>query len=107
MAAAASRRSGGQTQRAFIARALAQEADLLLLDEPLSGVDVPTASALIELLESLAANDRSILLSTHDLVQVRDRFERCLVLNRRLVADGPPADVLGPDQLEALFFAHA
>jgi ABC-type Mn2+/Zn2+ transport system ATPase subunit len=99
--------SGGQTQRAFIARALAQEADLLLLDEPLSGVDVPTASALIELLEGLAANGRSILLSTHDLAQVRERFERCLVLNRRLVADGPPADVLSPDQLEALFFAHA
>ena len=99
--------SGGQTQRAFIARALAQEADLLLLDEPLSGVDVPTASALIELLEGLAANGRSILLTTHDLTQVRKHFDRCLVLNRRLVADGAPASVLGPDQLEALFFAHA
>jgi ABC-type Mn2+/Zn2+ transport system ATPase subunit len=99
--------SGGQTQRAFIARALVQEADLLLLDEPLWGVDVPTASALVDLLEVLAANGRGILLSTHDLRQVRERFERCLVLNRRLVADGSPADVLGPDQLQALFFAHA
>ena len=99
--------SGGQTQRAFIARALAQEADLLLLDEPLAGVDAPTADALVNLLQTLASSGRSIVLSTHDLVQVRRRFTRCLLLNRRLVADGAPADVLGPDQLEALFLRLA
>ena len=99
--------SGGQAQRAFVARALAQEADLLLLDEPLTGIDASTAAALIALLGGIAASGRAILLSTHDLAQVRERFTRCLVLNRRLVADGPPADVLGPEQLEALFFAHA
>ena len=99
--------SGGQAQRAFIARALAQEADLLLLDEPLSGVDAPTADALVDLLHGLARGGRTILLSTHDLPQVRRRFARCVVLNGRLLADGAPHDVLRADRLEALFLAHA
>lgn len=99
--------SGGQVQRTFIARALAQEADLLLLDEPLSGVDVPTSDGLIDLLHQLADDGRAILLSTHDLPQVRHRFARCLVLNGRLLADGPPHNVLRAEQLEELFLTHA
>lgn len=99
--------SGGQQQRAFIARALAQEAELLLLDEPLSGVDAPTAAALVDLLQALARAGRTIVLSTHDLAQVRHRFARCVALNRTVVGDGPPGEILRATQLEALFLAHA
>lgn len=93
--------SGGQIQRAFLARALAQDADLLLLDEPLSGVDAPTAEALVDLLHGIADGGRAILLTTHDLAQVHRRFVRCLLLNRRLLADGPPTEVLDTKHLTA------
>ncbi|HEY4277025.1 MAG TPA: metal ABC transporter ATP-binding protein [Conexibacter sp.] len=99
--------SGGQLQRAFIARALAQEAELLLLDEPLTGVDTPTGESLVNLLQTLAVNGRTIMLSTHDLAQVRHRFARCVVLNRTVLADGAPADVLRTERLEQIFLAHA
>lgn len=95
--------SGGQLQRAFIARALAQEARLLLLDEPLTGVDQPTTAALMDLLAALAEAGTAIVVSSHDLALVRERFVRCLVLNQQLVGDGPPADVLSPEHLELLF----
>jgi ABC-type Mn2+/Zn2+ transport system ATPase subunit len=99
--------SGGQQQRVFIARALAQEAELLLLDEPLTGIDTPTATALVDLLRALAQAGRGIILSTHDLAQVRDRFARCVALNGTVLADGAPTDVLRADRLEALFLTHA
>jgi ABC-type Mn2+/Zn2+ transport system ATPase subunit len=99
--------SGGQAQRAFIARALAQEAELLLLDEPLAGIDTPTATALVDLLRALAQTGRAIILSTHDLAQVRHRFARCVALNGTVLADGAPTDVLRADRLEALFLTRA
>ena len=99
--------SGGQAQRAFIARALAQEADLLLLDEPLTGIDAPTADSLVELLHGLAGAGRAVLASTHDLAQVHRRFARCMLLNRRLLADGPPAAVLDGDRLAGFLLAGA
>ncbi len=95
--------SGGELQRVYLARALAQEADVLLLDEALAGVDRPGTRALLDLLDELAADGAAVLVATHDLALARRRFERCLALNRRLVADGPAALTLHETQLEAVF----
>jgi manganese/iron transport system ATP-binding protein len=85
--------SGGQQQRAFLARALAQEPHLLLLDEPFTGVDSPTQEATLALLDGLRGRGVTVLVSTHDLSLAADRFSQVLLLNRRLVAFGPPAEV--------------
>lgn len=95
--------SGGQVQRVLLARALAQEADVLLLDEALSGVDVRHIDDLIALFEELCSRGTSILVSTHDLGLVRSRFSRCLAVNGRIVGDGPPSRELAEDRLEQLF----
>jgi manganese/iron transport system ATP-binding protein len=95
--------SGGQMQRAFLARALAQEAHLILLDEALSGVDQPRTEALLDLFADLVASGTSLLVATHDLSLARRRFSRCLAVNHRLVADGPPGLALDPDHIEATF----
>lgn len=97
--------SGGQVQRALVARALAQEAQLLMLDEALSGVDRPRTEALLDLFERLTASGTSVLVATHDLEVVRRRFSRCLAVNGRLVADGAPAAVLDPSGVVATFGA--
>jgi ABC-type Mn2+/Zn2+ transport system ATPase subunit len=95
--------SGGQFQRALLARALAQEADILLLDEALSGVDSPTTAELFVLFRHITDTGRTMLVATHDLAIARHRFDRCLAVNRRLVADGPPTTVLSGAALEATF----
>lgn len=94
--------SGGQVQRAFVARALAQEADVLLLDEPLAGLDVATTDALLELLDALCDAGAAVLLSIHDLALVRARFTRCVALQGTVVGDGAPADVLSAAGLERM-----
>lgn len=99
--------SGGQQQRMFIARALAQEAALMLLDEPFSGLDNRTQHDLIHLLEKLSERGVTILVATHDLDLAAAHFNRILLLNRRLVACGPPADVFQTDNLTATFGHHA
>lgn len=98
--------SGGQVQRVLLARALAQEADVLLLDEALSGVDTRHTEELIALFAQLCANGTSILVSTHDLGLVRARFSRCLAVNGRIMGDGSPDAELTGMKLEALF-SHA
>lgn len=95
--------SGGQVQRVLLARALAQEADVLLLDEALSGVDVRHIDDLISLFAELQSRGTSILVSTHDLALVRSRFARCVAVNGRIVGDGPPSRELADDRLEELF----
>jgi ABC-type Mn2+/Zn2+ transport system ATPase subunit len=95
--------SGGELQRTYLARALAQQADILLLDEALSGVDRPGTQDLLALFDRLAADGATILVATHDLALARRRFARCLALNRRLVADGPPLSALDGGRLEAVF----
>jgi manganese/zinc/iron transport system ATP- binding protein len=81
--------SGGQQQRVFLARALAQGADLYLLDEPFAGVDAATESAIIAVLKSLRDEGRSIIAVHHDLATVPAYFDRVLLLNRRVIAEGP------------------
>jgi ABC-type Mn2+/Zn2+ transport system ATPase subunit len=95
--------SGGQQQRAFLARALAQEPHILLLDEPFTGVDVTTQNATMDLLDQLYANHVTVLVSTHDLGMVTDRFERVLLINHRLIAYGTPAEVFTPQTVGEAF----
>ncbi len=95
--------SGGQVQRVLLARALAQKADVLLLDEALSGVDAMHTNELIQLFTSLCAGGTSVLVSTHDLGLVRSQFSRCLTLNGGIVGDGSPSVELTGDRLDAVF----
>lgn len=95
--------SGGQVQRVLLARAMAQEADVLLLDEALSGVDVRHTEELIDLFSHLCSRGTSVLVSTHDLGLVREKFKRCITLNGRVIGDGAPAVELAGSRLEAVF----
>jgi len=95
--------SGGQQQRVFIARAMAQSADVLLLDEPFGGVDVEAQSAIFEILDRLRREGVTVIIATHDLQMATTRFDRLLLLNRRLVADGPAGVVLTPERLAAAY----
>jgi ABC-type Mn2+/Zn2+ transport system ATPase subunit len=95
--------SGGQLQRAYVARALAQQASVVLLDEALSGVDQPTTAELLDVFESLAADGASLLIATHDLALARRRFRRCIAINGTVRGDGDPTRVLSSDVLDATF----
>ncbi|HEU5101178.1 MAG TPA: metal ABC transporter ATP-binding protein [Roseiflexaceae bacterium] len=91
--------SGGQQQRVFLARALAQEPEVLLLDEPISGVDAPTQEVILTILAGLAARGKTLLITTHDLHCNMQHFDALLALNRRVVALGPVDHVLTPEVL--------
>jgi ABC-type Mn2+/Zn2+ transport system ATPase subunit len=97
--------SGGQQQRVFIARALLRRPDLLVMDEPTSGVDVRTRHELLHLLGELHAEGLAIVLSTHDLNGMAAHLPRLVCLNRHVVAEGPPLEVLTPAVLEATYGA--
>jgi manganese transport system ATP-binding protein len=86
--------SGGQQQRAFVARALAQEPKLLLLDEPTTGVDAATEEALLVVVRKLVAGGMPVLMTTHDLDRAAEWFDRLIVVDRRVLADGDPESVL-------------
>ena len=86
--------SGGQQQRAFVARAVAQEPRLLLLDEPTTGVDAATEEALRELVRGLVAQGLPVLMTTHDLERAADWFDRLMVVDHKVLADGDPETVL-------------
>ena len=98
--------SGGQQQRVFIARALAQETQLLLLDEPLSGLDLPSQEAILAILDGLRKQGITLLVATHDLNQAAASFPLVLLLNRRIIRFGPPAEVLTPANLAAAYGGH-
>ena len=91
--------SGGQQQRMFIARALAQEAELILMDEPLSGLDMPSQEGLLELLDTLRNQNVTVMVATHDLDQAARHFERIMLLNHRIVALDVPRRVMHTDYL--------
>ncbi|HRF93851.1 MAG TPA: metal ABC transporter ATP-binding protein [Aggregatilineales bacterium] len=95
--------SGGQKRRVFIARALAQETDVLLLDEPFNGVDVTAEAEIFATLESLQEKGITMLIATHDLALANTRFDRVLALNCQLIADGEPKDVFTPDILRRVY----
>jgi ABC-type Mn2+/Zn2+ transport system ATPase subunit len=86
--------SGGQQQRVMLARTLAHDADLLLLDEPLNHVDISTQELIFHTLERLTSQGKSVIVSTHDLGVLTVHFTRALFLDRRIIADGPPRTVL-------------
>jgi manganese/zinc/iron transport system ATP- binding protein len=95
--------SGGQQQRVFLARALAQKADLYLMDEPFAGVDAATERAIVALLHELRAQGKTALVVHHDLPTVTEYFDDVLLLNMRVVAAGPVSAVFTEDNLRATY----
>lgn len=95
--------SGGQQQRVFLARALAQQPHILLMDEPFTGVDIGTQEATLELLEELHHQSVTVLVSTHDLNMAAERFEQVLLLNHKLIGFGSPKEVLTPERIKTAF----
>jgi manganese/iron transport system ATP-binding protein len=95
--------SGGQQQRVFLARALAQEPHVLLLDEPFTGVDVSTREATLDLLAGLRSRSVTVLVSTHDLDLAAGRFDQVVLLNHKLVKAGAPREVFTEENLQEAF----
>ncbi|MFE7123514.1 anchored repeat-type ABC transporter ATP-binding subunit [Streptomyces sp. NPDC057617] len=95
--------SGGQRQRVLVARALATEPDVLLLDEPFTGVDVPTQDVLGALFGRLAQEGRAVLMTTHDLAAAARSCTRVVLLNRSVVAEGGPELLSDPEQMLRAF----
>ena len=91
--------SGGQQQRMFIARALAQEAELMLMDEPLSGLDTPSQEGLLNLLDTLRDQNVTVMVATHDLEQAARHFDRIMLLNHSIIAFDLPQNVMHTDHL--------
>ena len=95
--------SGGQQQRVFLARALAQDSDLYLMDEPFAGVDAATESAIVELLKDLRSKGKTVIVVHHDLQSAREDFDMLLLLNMRVVAFGPTAEVFTTELLQKTY----
>ena len=95
--------SGGQQQRVFLARALAQGADILLLDEPFAGVDAATERAILEVLERAKAAGKTLVVVHHDLTTAAEYFDKLILLKQRLYAYGPPRAVLNEELLSQVY----
>jgi manganese/iron transport system ATP-binding protein len=95
--------SGGQQQRVFLARALAQQAEIFLLDEPFTGVDSTTEATIFDIFAELKALGKILLVSSHDWGQGIGLLDRMLLLNQRLIADGSPQEVMTPANLQLAY----
>ncbi len=95
--------SGGQQQRVFLARALAQEADLYFMDEPFAGVDAATEKAIVDVLRTLKSSGRTVICVHHDLQTVPEYFDEVLMLNMRVVAAGPVREVFTAENLQKTY----
>lgn len=95
--------SGGQQQRVFLARAIAQEAELYFLDEPFAGVDIATERTIIELLKRMRDDGKTVIVVHHDLKTATDYFDWAVLLNQRLVANGPVDEVLTEARLQEAY----
>jgi manganese/zinc/iron transport system ATP- binding protein len=95
--------SGGQQQRVFLARALAQGADLYVMDEPFAGVDAATERAIVAVLKELNAAGKTIVCVHHDLATVAEYFDHVLLVNVRKISDGPVATTFTPENLQATY----
>ena len=98
--------SGGQRRRVLLARAMAHNPELLLLDEPMAGLDATAQHQLLDLLDELRAKGATVVLSTHDLSCVSSRCDKAACLNRRLIAFGKPSEVLSEQVLGDTFGTH-
>ncbi len=98
-----SKLSGGQQQRVFLARALAQDAQIYFMDEPFAGVDAATESAIVNLLRQLKDNGKTVLVVHHDLQTVPEYFDHVVLLNMRIVASGPTADTFTSENLQKTY----
>lgn len=98
--------SGGQQQRMFIARAIAQEAELMLMDESLSGLDIPAQEHIFHIINMLSQRGVTVMLSTHDLNLSSEQFDRVMLLNVRLLGLGKPSAVFTPERLRQAYGGH-
>jgi len=98
--------SGGQLQRVLIARALVQDADILLLDEAFSAVDVGAQEDIMQLINSINLDGKTILIATHDVNNLEDKFDEVLCLNKHCCAYGDPSEVLTPEVVEEMYGSH-
>lgn len=98
--------SGGQQQRVFLARALAQEAELILMDEPFTGLDLTTQEEFFFMLDGLRERNVTVLIAMHDLKLAAERFDQVMLLNRRLLGLGKPDKVFEPEKLAVAYGEH-
>ena len=98
--------SGGQLQRVMIARALAQDSDILLLDESFSAVDIGAQEDIMQLINSINLDGKTILIATHDVNNLKDKFDEVLCLNKHCCAYGDPSEVLTEEVIEEMYGSH-
>ncbi|HEY9887674.1 MAG TPA: metal ABC transporter ATP-binding protein [Candidatus Obscuribacterales bacterium] len=98
--------SGGQQQRVFLARALAQQADLFLLDEPFTGVDKKTEVVMLDLFAELKSRGKTLLVCSHEWGESLDRYDRLLLLNRQLIANDTPQAVMTLENIQKAYGTH-